>query len=163
MLAPLLGAVRADIDRQVGWATKEARRQIRHTALTGTLMGAAALAALGAATVGLIALYTWLAMRLDPFVALAIIGAGLLALALILFTLAAVRRRPPIASRPPLQAAQPAALLGTLGRSRYDKVAAGASETLKLASATVREGSRSRLIGTLAVAVLVGLIAGRRI
>jgi hypothetical protein len=37
MLATLLGAIRADIDRQVGWARGEVGRQLRYTALTGAL------------------------------------------------------------------------------------------------------------------------------
>ena len=48
MFAPLLGAIRADIDRQVGWAKDEIRRQTRYATLTGVLAGVAALAALGA-------------------------------------------------------------------------------------------------------------------
>ena len=47
MFAPLLGAIRADIDRQVGWAKEEVRRQTSYATLTGALAGAAALAALG--------------------------------------------------------------------------------------------------------------------
>ena len=52
MFAPLLGAIRADIDRQVGWAKDEVRRQTRYATLTGVLAGVAALAALGAIVVG---------------------------------------------------------------------------------------------------------------
>ena len=33
MFAPLLDAVRADIDQQVGWARDEIRRQIRYAAI----------------------------------------------------------------------------------------------------------------------------------
>jgi len=61
MFAPLLGVVRADIDRQMGWARAEVRRQIRYAVLIGAIAGMAALAALGALTVGLIALHSWLA------------------------------------------------------------------------------------------------------
>ena len=61
MFAPLLGVVRADIDRQMGWARAEVRRQIRYAVLIGAIAGMAALAALGALAVGLIALHSWLA------------------------------------------------------------------------------------------------------
>ena len=47
MFAPLLDAVRADIDRQVGWARDEIRRQIRYAAFIGVIAGMGALAALG--------------------------------------------------------------------------------------------------------------------
>ena len=61
MFAPLLGAVRADMDRQMGWAREELRRQARYTALIGAIGGMVALAAIGALIVGLIALHSWLA------------------------------------------------------------------------------------------------------
>ena len=163
MFAPLLGAIRADIDRQVGWAKDEVRRQTSYATLTGVLAGVAALAALGAIVVGLIALYLWLSMQADPFIALAVIGGGLLLLAVLLFALAFLRRRPRLAARPQLQIAQPAALLGTLRPASYDKIVAGSEPTLKLATETVRQGSRSALLGALVLVAIAGLIAGRRL
>jgi hypothetical protein len=163
MFAPLLGAIRADIDRQVGWARDEVRRQTRYATLTGVFAGLAALAALGAIVVGLIALYLWLSMQADPFIALGMIGGGLLLLAVLLFALAFIRRRPRLAVRPQLQIAQPAALLGTLRPASYDKIVAGGEPTLNLATETVRHGSRSALLGTLVLVAVAGLIAGRRL
>ena len=163
MFAPLLGAIRADIDRQVGWARDEVRRQTRYATLTGVFAGVAALAALGAIVVGIIALYLWLSMQTDPFIALAVIGGGLLLLAVLLFALAFTRRRPRLAVRPQLQIAQPAALLGTLRPASYDKIVAGGEPTLNLATETVRHGSRSALLGTLVLVAVAGLIAGRRL
>jgi MFS family permease len=163
MFAPLLGAIRADIDRQVGWAKDEVRRQTRYATLMGVLAGAAALAALGAIVIGLIALYLWLVMQTDPFIALAVIGGGLLLLAVLLFALALIRRRPRLAARPQLLIAQPAALLGTLRPARYDRIVAGGEPTLKLATDTLRHGSRSALLGTLVLVAVAGLVAGRRL
>ena len=165
MFAPLLGAIRADIDRQVGWAKDEVRRQTRYARLTGVLAGVAALAALGAIVVGLIALYLWLSMQADPFIALGMIGGGLLLLAVLLFALAFFRRRPQLAARPQLQIAHPAALLGTLRPASYlrPKIVAGGEPTLKLATETLRHGSRSALLGTLVLVAVAGLIAGRRL
>jgi hypothetical protein len=163
MFAPLFGAVRADLDRQIEWARVEVRRQARHTALILILAGVAAFAGLGAAVVGLIALYTWLAMEHGQFIALGMIGGGLLLLALILFALALVRHRPRFASPPPLQFAQPAALLGTLVQGRNARVVAGSEQVLNLTTGTLRSGSRSAIFGTLALVALVGLIAGRRL
>ena len=163
MFAPLLGAIRADIDRQVGWARDEVRRQTRYATLTGVFAGVAALAALGAIVVGLIALYLWLSMQTDPLIALAVIGGGLLLLAVLLFALAFIRTRPRRAARPQLQIAQPAALLGTLRPASYDKTVAGGEPTLNLATETVRHGSRSALLGTLVLVAVAGLIAGRRL
>jgi hypothetical protein len=163
MFAPLFGAIRADIDRQVGWAKDEVRRQTRYATLTGVLAGVAALAALGAVVIGLIALYLWLSMQTHPFIALAVIGGGLLLLAVLLFALAFIRRRPPLAVRPQLQIAQPAALLGTLRPASYDRIVAGGEPALKLATETLRQGSRSALLGTLVLVAVAGLIAGRRL
>ena len=129
----------------------------------GILAGVAALAALGAVIVGLIALYSWLAMQTGPFVAHGLIAGGLLLLALILFALALIRRRPRLAARPPLQTARPAVLLGTLGQGRYDRVVAGGEQTLKLATGALRDGPLSTLLGTLALAVAMGLLVGRRL
>ena len=158
MFAPLFGAVRADLDRQIEWAKVEVGRQARHAVLS-----VAAFAGLGAAVVGLIALYTRLAMGHGQFIALGMIGGGLLLLALILLALALVRRRPRLASPPPLQIGQPAALLGTLGQGRNVKVVTGGQQALNLATDTLRNGSRSALFGTLALVALVGLIAARRL
>ena len=60
-------------------------------------------------------------MQIGPFVAYGLIGGGLVLLALILFALALIRRRPRLAARPPLQIARPAALLGGLRQGSYDK------------------------------------------
>jgi hypothetical protein len=129
----LRSAVHADIDRQIGWAKDQVKRQTRHTALTGILAGVAGLAALGAVIVGLIALHSWVAMQTGSFVAHGLIGGGLLLLALIFFALAFIRRRPRLAARPPLQIVRPAALLGTLGQGSYDRVAAGGQQGRRLA------------------------------
>jgi MFS family permease len=163
LVAPGLGAIRADINRQVGWAKDEARRQTRYVTLTGVLAGVAALAVLGAVVVGLVALYLWLSMQADPFIALAVIGGGLLLLAVLLFALAFVRRRPQLAARPRLQIVKPAALLGTLRPASYDKIVAAGEPALKLATDTMRQGTRSALLGTLLLVTAVGLIAGRRL
>src|SRR5262245_59508265 len=110
MFALLLGAVRADIDRQVDWSREEVRRQIRYTVLSGAIAGMSALAALGALIVGLVALYVWLAPQIGSLAALGAIGAGLLILMLILLLAAFALRRPGLKTRPAMQVARPAAL-----------------------------------------------------
>ena len=110
MLARLLDAMRADFERQLGWAKAQAKRQAGHAILTFVLTAVASLAALGAVVIALIALYTWLAMRHNQFVALGAVGGGLLLFALILGALTLVRQRPRFASPPPLQLATIAGL-----------------------------------------------------
>ena len=163
MFASLQGAIRADIDRQVDWARGEVLRQARFSALTGVLAGVAALAVLGTITVTLIALYFWLATQVDRFIALGIIGSGLLLLALILLAMAFLRHRPRRALRPRLQIARPAALLETVLPRRYGTMIASGEQPLNLVTDTVRHASRPTLLGTLLLVALVGLIAGRRL
>jgi hypothetical protein len=164
MFAHLLGAARADIDRQIGWAKDGAWRQARHAALVGVLAVVGALATLGAIIVGLVALYLWLAMETDPLTALGIIGGGLLLLAIVLFALAIVSRRPSLGPRPQLQFTQPAALLGTLRQGGYEKVVGGDHEqALRRLATAVRHGSRTELVGVLVLAAVVGLIVARRL
>jgi len=162
MLAALRRALFADVDRQISWAKDQLKHQTRYTALTGMLAGVAALAALGAVIVGLIAFHSWLAMQTGRFIAHGLIGGGLLLLALILFALALLRRRPQLSARPPLQIAGPAALLGGLRQDSQDELAGG-EQTLRLATKALRDSSRSTLLGALALAGAVGLLAGRRL
>jgi hypothetical protein len=157
MFRSLLGAVLADIDRQIGWAKYEVRRQTRHAALKGVLVSVASLAAIGAIVVGLMALYFWLEMQAGLFAALGVIGGGLLLLALILFAIAFARERPGLASPPQLQIMRPAALLGTLRQGTHS------DQTIKLAAGPRSHGSRSALLGVLTLATIVGLLAGRRL
>jgi Putative Actinobacterial Holin-X, holin superfamily III len=161
MFAPLFGAVRADIDRQIDWAKEEVRHQTRHAVLVGIFLSVAALAVFGAIVIGLVALYVWLTPRYGPFIALGMIGGGLLVLAVIMLVLALVRRRPQIAARPPLQMAQPEAMLGALGQDSYAKAMSGGEQVVKFVTENLREGSRSTLFGTLAAVAILGLILGR--
>jgi Ni/Fe-hydrogenase subunit HybB-like protein len=162
MFAPLMDAVRADIDRQMVWAKGEVRRQTRHTALIGALAAVAALAALGAIIAGLIALYFWLSIELGPFAALGMIGGGLLILALILFAFVFTWQRPRLASRPQLQLAQPAALIGTFTRGVNGRGIASQEDTLRLVADTVRQSPPAALLGVLLIAAVVGVVTGRR-
>jgi hypothetical protein len=157
MFGSLLSAALADIDRQIRWAKYEVRRQTRYTAVNGVLVGVGSLAAIGAIVVGLMALYFWLERQAGSFVALGVIGGGLLLLALILFALAFARERPGLASPPQLQIMQPAALLGTLRQGTHS------DQAIRLAAGPGRRGSRPAFLGTLALAVIVGLLAGRRL
>jgi Ni/Fe-hydrogenase subunit HybB-like protein len=162
MFAPLMDAVRSDIDRQIGWARGEVRRQTRHTALIGALAAVATLAALGAIIAGLIALYFWLSTELNPFVALGMIGGGLLVLALILFAFVFIWKRPGLASRPQLLLAQPTALIGTFKRGVESRRLASQEDTLRLVADTVRQSPPSALLGVLLIAAIVGVVTGRR-
>jgi hypothetical protein len=161
MLAPLLGAVRTDIDRQVGWAHAEVRHQIRYAALIGAIAGMAALAALGVLIVGLIALHSWLAPQVGSLAALGMIGAGLLLLMLILFLVAFSLQRPRVKTRPALQVVRAATLFRTGTNLNAKQAVAAGEDSLHLATDAVREGTRSELLGALALIAIVGVFAGR--
>ena len=162
MFAPLLGAVRSDIDRQVGWVREEVRRQIRYVVLLGAIIGMVALATLGALTVGLIALDSWLAPQVGSLAALGMIGAGLLLLMLILLLVAFSLRRPGLKTRPALQMVQSAALFRSGTRFGADPSIAS-KDSLRFATDALREGTRSELLGALALIALAGVIAGRKL
>jgi len=163
MLATLLGAVRADIDQQAGWARAQARSQIRYALLIAALAGMGVLAALGVLTVGLIALHSWLAPQVGSPGALGIIGAGLLLLMLCLLLAAFYLPRPPLKTRPALQVVRPAALFRAGTRLGADGAGADIGESLRLATDTLREGTRSNVLGALALIAIAGVIAGRRL
>jgi hypothetical protein len=162
MFALLRNVVRSDLDRQLEWAKAEAKRQAGYVGLTAALTGIASLAGLGAVIIGLIGLDIWLAGRTSQFAALGAIGGGLLLLALMLLAMVSVRRRPRFASPPPLQLAQPAALLGISAKGVNSQVPVGSGLSMSLATAALRNGSRSALLGTLAIVALMGVIVGRR-
>lgn len=161
MLAVLLNAVRADLDRQMGWARDEAWRQIRYIAVIGTIAAMAALAALGVLIVGLIALHAWLTPQVGSFASLGIIGAGLLSLTLVLLLVVLLLRRPGLKTRPALQVGQPATLFRT--NTQPNQTIAAGEDSLRLATNTSREGTRSELLGALALIAVAGVIAGRRL
>jgi hypothetical protein len=91
------------------------------------------------------------------------IGGGLPLVALILFVLLFAWRRPRRAARPPLQVTRPTGLLGMLRQGTYDQVIGDSEQTLKVATDTLHHGSRPALLGVLALAAVMGLIAGRRL
>jgi hypothetical protein len=160
MLAALLGAVRADLDRQVAWAREEARRQARYAAVIGAITVMAALAGLGALIVGLIALHSWLTPQVGALASLDMIGAGLLSLMLVLLLVAFLLRRPGLKARPALLVGQPAALFRSNLES--NQAIAGGEDSLLLTTGTSRESTRSQLLVTLALIVVAGMIAGRK-
>jgi hypothetical protein len=122
-----------------------------------------ALAALGAMIVGLIALHSWLAPQLGSLAALGVIGTGLLLLMLILVLAASTLRRPGLKTRPTLQLAQPATLFSAATRTGPDQAIATGKDSFRLATDALREGTRSELLGALALIAVVGMIAGRRL
>ena len=123
--------------------------------------------------VGLIALFLWVAQEHGPFVAFAVVALATSLLAALLFTIALTRGDKParpmrpaaVASATSRSAASPpdfASLAAAITRGLTDKTASATHEAVDTAADLVRKGSRETMLATLAVAVVVGLVIGRR-
>jgi predicted RND superfamily exporter protein len=187
MLATLLRLLGIDLQQQVsrlklhveeiaGEASSRIERQILQISITLGIALAGLLAALATVAIGLTAIFIWVDRQHGPLVGLAVVGVITAVLAGLMFTLAATRARtdalpkPAEASAPPspnLGAAVPPppgevdALEAFLHRMATHAASAG-DEAVETATEFVRSGSREALVGTLALAVLVGILIGRK-
>ena len=75
MFASIVSLLKGDLDRQVSWAKKEFSRQAGTAALKAGLATGAGIAVLGTVIVGLMALYTAVALRHGPLIGYAVVGA----------------------------------------------------------------------------------------
>ena len=161
MLDRLFAAARADVEDQIGWAASQAKGQAGHLIYLGVLAVLALASLIGALAVGLIGLHVWLSALYGPLIAYLALGCGLLLLSLLLLLAIRFSRRPKLAPPPSPRLAQPATLLSVA--SPFDaNAAAAASEAANAVAAGLSSGTRSTILGGLTLAVLAGLIAGRR-
>jgi hypothetical protein len=134
------------------------RRMAREAAVTLALIVVGAFAAILACAIGFAALFLWLDELLGTFAALGILGGVLVLLAIVLFAVAFRRapRKPGVYAEDALRAAAGSApaSVATLARTA-DEAAKGIAEI-------VGNGSRQQIIGTIAVAALIGWVLGRR-
>jgi hypothetical protein len=173
MFAAFANTVRADARRQIDWIRTEVERQTRYSSATVALAAAGALAAIGVIVVALVALHLWVAMRYGPFAGLGVVAAVLALAAAFALSLAYARKRPAIRPAPALQSV--ASLKSVSAQSVLNKLKPGfldfkldptpetAERVVKAASDTIQNGSRSAVYGTLAVAMVMGLVLGRRL
>jgi hypothetical protein len=144
--------------RQIEWARVEVGRQASHTALMLILAGAAAIAGLGAAVVGLVALF---AMEHGQFIALGMIGGGSAADAYpVRVSVCSSSSKVRIAAAATNRATRGSAW--HVGTGPQCQGPHGHQQVLDRATDTLRHGCRSALFGTLVPVALVGLIAARR-
>jgi hypothetical protein len=129
-------------------------RMAREAAVTLALIVFGAFAAILAFAIGFAALYLWLDELLGTFAALGILGGALALLAIVLFAVAFWRtpRKPRAYAEDSLRAAAGSA--SALART--------ADEAVKGIAEIVGNGSRQQIIGTIAVAALIGWVLGRR-
>jgi len=80
---------------------------------------------------------------------------------LILLLVAFTLRRPGLKTRPALQVVRPATLFRTSTNLSANQAIAAGEDSLRLAAGTLREGTRSELLGALALIAIAGIVAGR--
>lgn len=148
MVATLLRLVGIDV-----------KRLARETAITIVLVILGAFTAMLALALCFVALYLWLELKLGIFAALGILGGTSALLAGALFAIAFLRgpRKPRTHTDDALRAAA-----GPVQASAT-AIAQAADEAVNGAANIVRYGSREQIASTIAAAVLIGWVLGRRI
>jgi hypothetical protein len=147
----------------------EAKRQVIDTSVTVGIAFLGVFLGLLAIIVGLIALYTWVAASEGPFVAFAAVGGTTAGLAIFMFLVAAMRAR----RGSHHDSAEPSSYTATVRApksSLADAVKYDAARTATVASDAVRasgkmlgNSSREVLVATIALAMIAGFVAGRRV
>ncbi len=134
------------------------KRTAREAAVTLALVVSGAFAAILALAFGFAALFLWLDGLLGTFAALGILGGASALLAVVLIAVAFRRapRKPRAYAEDALQAAAGSAPASAAAFART------ADEAVKGITEIVGNGSRQQIIGTIAVAALIGLLLGRR-
>jgi hypothetical protein len=173
-------------------ASSRIERQVQETGLTLGFAFAGLLAALATVAIVLTAIFIWVDREHGPLVGLAVVGVITAVLAGLMFTLAATHARtstapklsqqgagPPRAAAAPMPAEPPAPtaqdlsgsvppppadadLLDVLIHRVTTHAAAASDDAINTATEFVRSGSREALVGTLTLAVLVGILIGRK-
>ena len=130
----------------------------RDAAITTVLAMFGAFAAMLALALGIVALYLWFELKLGTFAALGILGGTSALLAVVVFAIAFRRapRKPPDRSEDTLRA-----VTGSV-QAPVAAIARAADEAVKGAAEIVRSGSPRQIAGTIAMAVLIGWLLGRR-
>lgn len=103
---------------------------------------------------GLALLYVWLQQVLGTVIALAIIAGTCVLLALILFAIAAWRPKP--GGKPAHRAPPPPRPESTTGSAATDRM-------FEDAVAAMQQGSREQMLAALALALVTGIILGRKV
>ncbi len=137
----VLGAFRFDV-----------KRSVRSMTITVALVVAAVVALLVGAGFGLSLLYLWLENTEGTVLALTIIAAGcaLLGLVLLLFAFARPKRQDPRDASAPHY-------------KPYESGMAGPERMLDEAIAAMQKGSRESMLAAVALALVAGMMAGRKL
>jgi uncharacterized BrkB/YihY/UPF0761 family membrane protein len=186
MLDMLLQAIGVDLQRQFArlkaqadeyknQAVDEIKHQAVHAGVTIALALLGLVFVLLTIVVGLIALYVWVEAWEGPYVALAAVAATTSVMAALLFLIVSARGRKSAPSRPSVapapsvaspDAMPSAASLSSLAETITDRLkqqtAEAASDAIDQAADFVRKSPRETILVSLAAAVVIGLMIGRR-
>jgi hypothetical protein len=186
MLDILLRAFGVDLQQQLArlkaqagefknQAIDEVKHQAVHTGVTIALALLGLVFVLLTIVVGLIALYVWVEESQGPYAALGAVAATTAVTAVLLFVIVSARGgrsappRPAVAPAPsvaPAGAMPSAASLSSLAESITERLkqqtAEAASEAIDQAADYVRKSPREAILASLAVALVAGLMIGRR-
>jgi hypothetical protein len=166
-------------------ASSRIERQVQETGLTLGFALAGLIAALATVAIVLTAIFIWVDREHGPLVGLVVVGVITAVLAGLMFTLAATHGRSSALPKPRQRAAEPppsqpppssprdslgsvppppadADLLDVLAHRITTQAAAASDEAIHTASEFVRSGSREQLVGALTLAMLVGILIGRK-
>ena len=187
MLATLLKLLGIDLQQQfsqlkmhveeiTGRTSSRIERQVQELSIKLGLALVGLFAALATVAIALTGIFIWVERQHGPLVGLAVVGVITAVLAGLMFTLAATHPRTRALANSTEQPATPSAseqaasaspppggvdpLDALLHRIATHAAAAG-DDAIDTATEFVRTGSREALVGTLALAVLVGILIGR--
>ena len=192
MVANVLKLVGFDLQRQLARlraqaedfkdrATDELKRKAVDAGLTIGLAFAGLIFVVLTIMMGLIALYLWIELERGPFAALGAVALATTALAVVLFMAAAMRGRSdkpaaqrvtahvgvPVSTTASLQNAHPsvtphASVVDSITQDLTDRTAVAANDALDAAAGIIRKNPREAILAALAVAVIAGVVVGRR-
>jgi hypothetical protein len=141
--------------------------QVRHITQTIVLALVGAFFSLVAFSIGLIALYLWLARDFGPFVALGVIGLGTLVITCVLFWFAFLRDGAAARSSTPRPLSHRTASGARAADVRLDRLTQRAKDVGELVvgntQSLFQHGPRKSVIGLLVLAGVFGLVLGRRL
>jgi hypothetical protein len=170
-----LARLKAQADELKNQAIDEVKHQAVHTGVTIALALFGLVFVMLTIVVGLIALYVWVEAWEGPYVALGAVAATTAVMAVLLFVIAASRGGKSAASRPSVAPAPSvasagampsAASLSSLAETITDRLkqqtAEAASDAIDQAADYVRKSPREAILVSLAAAVVIGLMIGRR-
>lgn len=185
MLGSVIGLIRNDLRRQTDWAKEEVARQSRAVMVKAVFALVGGICLLGAAVVGLMAIYAWAEPRYGALAALGIVAGVLATCAGLSLAIAFGSKGGTPQPRPAVRSLEPEILqqalmadvtagsdraIGALRTSSLGPAIAAGEDVVRSGKALygavgnqLRGRSTPAMIATLGVAALMGMFVGRRL